>query len=417
MLNHTKSNNAIKKSLASIRRQRKLTEFDKIRSIRKQFVAELSVVRDALNSSVSGVIIADLESNIRYVNNTFLRLFEYGSKADVYGKNAADLFASDKVRTFADVKAIIDRASGDAEEFEVLRRNGTSFPVEVSASYVTDSEGNVVGRMASFFDISKRKQAEEEKRKLEVRLQETQRLEAIATLAGGIAHEFNNALQGIMGNLEMMKKNFGDNIGAKENAKNMEVQMQRLVKLTKQLLAFAKGGKYRTKKMAVNNLVSETLELIQHSITPDIQIVPALQNVIYEIDVDPVQLKMVISAVVLNAVEAIEGSGRITIRTQDFEIAGECGNTHDSHFSDCYICIAVEDTGKGMDETIRKRMFDPFFTTKYQGRGLGMASAHGIVENHGGWIEVESQPEKGTLVKIYLPAAENRKLGGRSQHA
>ena len=169
--------------------------------------------------------------------------------------------------------------------------------------------------------------------------------------------------------------------------------------------------------MAVNNLVSETLELIRHSVRPDIQIVPALQNVIYEIDVDAVQLKMVISAVLLNAVEAIEGSGRITIRTQNFEIAGESGNVHDSHFSDCYICIAVEDTGKGMDETIRKRMFDPFFTTKYQGRGLGMASAHGIVENHGGWIEVESQPEKGTLVKIYLPAAENRKSDGRSQHA
>lgn len=410
MLNDPKTNNPIKKSLESIRRQRKLAEFDKIRSVRKRYAAELSVVRDALNSSVSGVIIADLEGNIRYVNNTFMRLFEYGGKADVYGKNAADLFASDKVRTFADVKAIIDRASGEAEEFEVLNRNGNSFPVEVSASYVTDSEGKVVGRMASFFDISKRKQAEEEKRKLEVRLQETQRLEAIATLAGGIAHEFNNALQGIMGNLDILKERFGENIGVKEYAENMEAQMLRLAKLTRQLLAFAKGGKYRTKKMAVNNLVSETLELIQHSITPDIQIVPSLQNVMHEIEVDPVQMKMVISAVVLNAVEAIEGSGRITIQTQDFEIAGESGHAHDSHVTDCYICIAVEDTGKGMDETVRKRMFDPFFTTKFQGRGLGMAAAHGIVENHGGWIEVESQPGKGTLVKIYLPAAENRIL-------
>jgi PAS domain S-box-containing protein len=414
MLNDKNSNHPIKKSLGSIRQQRKLSEFDRIRSIRKQYAAELSVVRDALNSSVSGVIIADLEGNIRYVNNTFLRLFEYDGKVDVYGKNAADLFASDKVRTFADVKAIIDRASGEAEEFEVLRRNGTSFPVEVSASYVTDSEGNVVGRMASFFDISKRKQAEKDKRKLEVRLLETQRLEAIATLAGGIAHEFNNALQGIMGNLEMLKKNFDDNIGIKEYAKNMEAQTHRLVKLTKQLMAFSKGGKYRTTQMAVNNLVSETLELIRHAITPDIQIVSAFKNAMYEIDVDPVQLKMVISSVVLNAVEAIEGSGKITIRTHDLKITGESDNAPDSHFTDSYICIVVEDTGKGMDETIRKRMFDPFFTTKFQGRGLGMAAAHGIVQNHGGWIEVESQPKKGTLVKIYLPAAESRKLDERS---
>jgi len=408
MFNDTKPNNRNKQSLESIRRQRKLTEFDKIRSIRKQYAAELSVIRDALNSSVSGVIITDLEGNIRYVNNMFMRLFEYDGKTDIYGKNAANLFTSNKVRTFADVMFIIDRTSGEAEEFDVLNRNGTSFPVEVSASYVRDSEGNIVGRMASFFDISKRKQAEKEKRQLELRLQETQRLEAIATLAGGIAHEFNNALQGVMGNLDILKDRYGDYEGVKKYAEKTEAQIQRLVKLTKQLLAFAKGGKYQTKKIAANDLVSETLELIQHSITPDIQIVPVLQNVINEIDGDPVQLKMIISAVVLNAVEAIKGSGRITIRTQDFEIAGESGSARDSHLTDCYVCITVEDTGKGMDETIRKKMFDPFFTTKFQGRGLGMAAAHGIVENHGGWIEVESQPEKGTLVKIYLPTAENR---------
>ena len=415
MFNDTKPNNRIKKSLESIRRQRKLTEFDKIRSIRKQYAAELSVIRDALNSSMSGVIITDLEGNIRYVNNAFMRLFEYDGKTNVYGKNAADLFASDKVATFADVMFIIDRANGETEEFEVLNRNGTSFPVEVSASYVRDSEGNIVGRMASFFDISKRKQAEKEKRQLEIRLIETQRLEAIATLAGGIAHEFNNALQGVMGNLDILKDKYGNNTGVKKYADETEAQMMRLVKLTRQLLAFAKGGKYRIKRLAVNNLVSETLELIQHSITSDIQIVPALQNVTNDVEGDPSQLKMVISAVVLNAVEAIEGSGKITIRTQDFEIVGESGKVRDSYLKDRYICIIVEDTGKGMDETIRKRMFDPFFTTKFQGRGLGMAAAHGIVENHGGWIEVESQPDKGTRVKIYLPAIENLISCGQSQ--
>jgi two-component system, cell cycle sensor histidine kinase and response regulator CckA len=270
----------------------------------------------------------------------------------------------------------------------------------------------VVGRMASFFDITKRKQAEREKKQLEIRLQETQRLEAIATLAGGIAHEFNNALQGVIGNLDILKDRYGDYNGVKEYTEKMEAQMMHLVKLTKQLLAFAKGGKYRTKKLAVNNLVSETLILIQHSITSDIQIVPALQDTISDIDGDPVQLKMVISAAVLNAVEAIEGSGRITIRTQNFEIAGDSVHARGSHLSDCYVCITVEDTGKGMDETVKKRMFDPFFTTKFQGRGLGMAAVHGIIENHGGWIDVESQPEKGTLVKIYLPSAENRNSRG-----
>lgn len=241
-----KSKEILKNSVKSIRRQRKLAEFDRVKSLRRQYAEELSVIRDALNSSVSGVIIADLEGNIRYVNNTFLRLFEYGGKTDVYGKNAADVFASEKVKTLADVKLIIDRATGETEEFEVLRRNGTSFPVEASASYVTDSKGNVVGRMVSFFDISKRKQAEEEKRKLEVRLQETQHLEAIATLAGGIAHEFNTALQGVMENLDLLKEDLGDNFGGKEYARNLATQIQRLLQLAKQLRAFTKDGKAQT---------------------------------------------------------------------------------------------------------------------------------------------------------------------------
>ena len=403
------SRETLKNTLNSIRRQRKLADYDRAKSLRRQYSAELSVVRDALNSSVNGVIIADLDGNIRYVNNTFLKLFEYGGKTDVYGKNAAELFASKKVKIFADVKAIIDRSSGETEEFEVLRPDKTSFPVEVSASYVTDSEGNFVGRMASFSDISRRKQAEEEKRKMEVCLNETQRLEAIATLAGGVAHEFNNALQGIMGNLELLQYDFGDTTGVKEYAENMQASAKRLLQLTRQLLAFAKGGKYQIKQTATNDLVAETLELIRHSIEPRIQIEPDLQIDTYDIEVDAIQLQMAISAVVLNAVEAIEGSGRIAIRTQNFETVAESGSGPDGHALERYICVTIEDTGKGMDEITRKRMFDPFFTTKFQGRGLGLAAAHGIVENHNGWIEVESQPEKGTLVKIYLPAAENRR--------
>ena len=248
MVSDANSKNIIKSQLENIRRQRKLAELDRTKSVRRQYSAELSVVRDALNSSVSGVIICDLDGNIRYVNNTFLKLFEYGGKAEIYGKNAADLFVSDKVKTFADVKAIIDRASGDAEEFEVLRRDETSFPVEVSASYVTDSEGNVVGRMASFADITKRKQAEEEKKKLEVRLHETQRFEAIGTLADGIAHEFNNVLQEIMENLESLQADCGHHIGVGKHVETLEVHTQRLLQLTSHLLASVKGGKYQAKK-------------------------------------------------------------------------------------------------------------------------------------------------------------------------
>jgi PAS domain S-box-containing protein len=170
MLSKKKSGSTIKSNYEKIRQQRRLAEFDRVKSLRRQYATELNLLRDALNSSVCGVIISDSNGSIRYVNNSFLRLYEYGSKADIYGKNIADLFASDKDGTFAHVKAIIDRASGEPEEFRLLCRNGTFLPVEVCVSYVTDSQGNVVGRMASFIDITKRKQAGEEKIKLEVRL-------------------------------------------------------------------------------------------------------------------------------------------------------------------------------------------------------------------------------------------------------
>ena len=153
----------IKKQIEDIRWQRKLLEFEKIKAIRRQYAEELSVVHDALNSSVSGVIITNLEGKIIYVNNTFLRIFDCQTKTEVLGKNAADFFVEESVKKFADVKAIIDRAEGEVEEFAVRRKDGTIFPVEVSSSNVSDSSGNIVGRMASFFDISKRKRAKEEK--------------------------------------------------------------------------------------------------------------------------------------------------------------------------------------------------------------------------------------------------------------
>ena len=242
MSSQKKSDSTIKSNLGNIRRQRRLAEFDRVKSLRRQYATELSLLRDALNSSVCGVIITDLNGCIRYVNNSFLRLCVYGGKADIYGKNIADLFASDKVGTFARVKAIIDGASGQAEEFKVLCRNGTSLTVEICVSYVTDTQGHVVGRMALFFDITQRKLAQEEKIKLQGRFHESQRLEIIAGLAGVISDELNNVLQGIIGHFQTMKAVVDEHMGVKEFAENTEAQMRRLLQLTRELLAVAKSG-------------------------------------------------------------------------------------------------------------------------------------------------------------------------------
>ena len=396
----------IKRQIEDIRCKRKLSEFERTKAIRKQYAEELSVIHDALDSSVSGVIISNLEGKIIYVNNTFLRIFDYQTKTEVLGKNAADLFVEESIKKLADVKAIIDKAEEEVEEFAVRRKDNNIFPVEVSSSNVSDSSGKIIGRMASFFDISKRKKAEEDKRKLEVRLHVVQKLESISTLAGGIAHEINNALQGIVWYTEMLKMNFEPKGHLKNCFLEIEASTNRMGLLTKQLLAFARGGQYQLKSLSLNHVVEETLILIQHAIDPAIRVEKHLADNIQKIKADPIQIKMVASAVVLNAVEAIHGQGIIKVCTENQTIGGDFTKNHDNLDTGHYVVLIVEDNGTGMDEKTKEKIFDPFFTTKFQGRGLGMAAAYGIVEKHGGSISVESDMGKGTIVRVYLPALQ-----------
>ena len=231
------SKEEIKKQIEGIRWKRKLSEIEKIKAIRKQFAEELSIVHDALDSSISGVIITNLAGKIIYVNKTFLRIFDYGTKNEVLGKHAADLFVEDRIKKLSDVMAIIDKAEGDVEEFDVRRKDGTIFPVEASSSNVTDGSGKVVGKMASFFDISKRKQAEEEKKKLEMRLHEAQKMESLSTMAGGVAFEINNALQTVIEYMELIRTNCESREDLKEYFLQMDTVTTRMSHLTKQLLS------------------------------------------------------------------------------------------------------------------------------------------------------------------------------------
>jgi PAS domain S-box-containing protein len=149
---------------------------------RRLLEEQLSVVWDALNSCVNGVIITDMEGRIRYINDAFLKAFEYPDKQDVLGRNAAEIFASEEIRRFSDVKAFIDATRGETEEFTVLRKNGSKFIVEVSSSNVNNPDGQIVGRMASFVDITQRKRMETEKERLIEKLQDA--ITNIKTLRG-----------------------------------------------------------------------------------------------------------------------------------------------------------------------------------------------------------------------------------------
>ena len=244
------------------------------------------------------------------------------------------------------------------------------------------------------------------KRVAQTRLRQALKMEAIATLAGGVAHEFNNALMGIMGNIELLKLDFPENEKSDRYFEIMKRSGYRMSRLTDQLLAYAKGGKYQPKSLGLNDFVMETLPILKHDLSPEIRVETHFPKNISHIKADHAQMQMVLSAILSNSNEAIEDEGLIKITTENQDIDEDFTKRHPSLKPGPHVCLTIEDDGKGMDEKTRNGIFEPFFTTKFQGRGMGMAAAYGIVMNHDGWISVDSELGRGTKVRIYLPATE-----------
>lgn len=248
------------------------------------------------------------------------------------------------------------------------------------------------------------KRAEEEKQNLESRIQQSQVMESIATLAGGVAHQFNNALAGISGNIELLEIALIEGRDLGKYSERIKALVGNMTHLTDQLLAYARGGKYQPKTFSLNDLVKESLPMIHHRNNPTIRIETELPYNVSKVKADFTQIQMVLSAVVGNSIESIAESGHILIRTINKKLSADLALDYPGLNEGNYACIAIEDDGKGMDEDTKSRLFEPFFTTKFQGRGLGMAAVYGIVKNHGGWISVESTLGKGTSVFLLLPA-------------
>jgi PAS domain S-box-containing protein len=291
------------------------------------------------------------------------------------------------------------------DELELFERSrsGTAYLEIVVTPMEGGTDRSASGYLVQIQDITRRKIAEEEKKELQV-----QRMESIFTLAGGIAHDFNNALSGITGNIELLKMDLPNMAGIDGYVEAMSNAAQRMVHLTDQLLAYARGGKYWPTKISLSKFVEETLPMIQRKIPSSICVRPNLAGDISSVEADRTQMHMVLSAVVINAAEAIEGQGQIIIRTSNKEIDEGVAKYNPGLKPGRYSCLTVQDDGKGMDAETKRKIFEPFFTRKFHGRGLGMAAVYGIVKNHGGWISVESQLGKGTVVRIYLPAIEEK---------
>jgi len=390
----------IKRALKEVQEHRELNRAeDALRESEDRF-------RTLVEFSPFGISIMKPDRSFEYFNPKFTKLFGY-TKDDIpdkqtwfektypdeeYRKNVVSIWKEDLVE---DVKI------GEIKPrvFTIRCKDGQDKTVYIRSVVLKDGK-----HFLTYENISARVKAEEERKELENQLQVAKKMESIATLAGGVAHEFNNALIGITGNIEFLNMDLPDDENVTKYTESMKSSAHRMAHLTSQLLAYARGGKYQEKIVSLNDFVEDALPLIKHNIKPDIRIETDLPKDILSVKADLIQMQMVLSTILTNSDEAIEGPGRIRIITTNENIDDEIAKAKPGLKPGHYVCLTIEDDGKGMDEETKSKIFEPFFTTRFQGRGLGMAAVYGIVKNHSGWVSVESEPNKGTTVRIYLPA-------------
>ena len=252
-------------------------------------------------------------------------------------------------------------------------------------------------------EIKEHKRARQERKRLEAQLLQAEKMKAIGTLAGGIAHEFNNLLMGIQGHATLMMIHTDSEHPHFERLKGIEDMVQRGADLTKQLLGFARGGKYQVKLTDLNGLIEKSVQMFART-KKEIRIHRRYQKDIWLVEVDRGQIEQVLIDIYANARHAMSHGGDLYIETSNVSLDEDCTKPLSEGSGNC-VKISVADTGVGMDEATRQRIFEPFFTTKEMGHGagLGLASAYGIIKNHGGIIDVQSEKGEETTFNIYLP--------------
>lgn len=319
-------------------------------------------------------------------------------RRNIVGRPFEELFVEDKrdiLRTRLEEMFTGGQALKDLEQ-QLLTRNQHALFVTLNSSFMYDERGSIVNARIVARDISERK-------KMEAAILHAQKIDSIGNLAGGIAHDFNNILAAILGSASIMRRRLTVKARLAKYVEIIESSARRGSSLTRQLLTFARKAETFAKPVDMNGLIMETLNLFERSVTKEIAIETSLSTEAVMVSGDDGQLQQALLNLFLNARDAMPDGGTLTVSTAATVADAHTMSLFASITPGPFVVVRVADTGHGIDRAIQNRVFEPFFTTKDHGTGLGLSVVYGVVQNHGGFINLESEVGHGTTFSVYLP--------------
>jgi len=360
--------------------------------------------RAIFNASADALVLWSSRSQRIDVNPAYERMFGYTREEAIGGDRAREITPEHRQRQ-EDIVARTLAGEHCREEIETFRRTGERFPIEVRTIPIRHrGEPHV---LAMIRDLTERRRVERERARLEAQLLQAQKMEAIGHLTGGIAHDFNNLLTSIVGYVTLAaERSAGNDAKIERYLEQAELSCGRARDLIQQMLTFSRGGRGEPHPLALSSLVRESVKLLRSSLPSTVELRTELDDDVPPVLLDPVQLEQVLMNLAINARDAMHSSGRLTIAVRRrASMPGVCTSCRANIAGDS-VELAVEDTGPGIAPGVQERMFEPFFTTKPvgQGSGMGLATVHGIVHEHGGHVVVDSAPGAGAAFRVLLPA-------------
>ncbi len=366
---------------------------------RKRAEEQLREQATLLDNAQDAILVRDLDDKFRFWNKSAERIYGW-SAAEVIGRDMKDFIYKNSLSQFAEAKHAALRNGDWQGELRQVTRDGKDIVVESRWTLVRDDRGEPKSVLVINTDVT-------DKRKIEAQFLRAQRMESIGTLASGIAHDFNNLLSPIMMSIQLLQARITGDDGQRLLAM-LQMSAERGAGLVKQVLSFARGVEGERITLQPRHLIKEIVKILKDTLPKSIEVEFEATEDLAVVAGDATQLHQVLMNFFVNARDAMPGGGKLHIKAEDVFIDDNYARMNLESKPGPFVLITIADSGVGISAHVINRIFEPFFTTKEHGKGtgLGLSTALGIVKSHGGFINVYSEPDRGTQFKIYLPAAE-----------